>query len=101
MRKNPRLLLLALGLAAVAVGAASAPNARGDTTAAQGRELFVERCSSCHNEKGDKPLRTGPPLSERRLSRERIADTVKGRLSSATAEQQRAVALYIESIVKK
>ena len=31
---------------------------------AKGKELFVERCARCHNERGDKPLKTGPPLDE-------------------------------------
>jgi mono/diheme cytochrome c family protein len=31
---------------------------------AKGKELFIARCSRCHGENGDKPLKTGVPLSE-------------------------------------
>jgi mono/diheme cytochrome c family protein len=27
---------------------------------AKGKEVFVERCARCHNECGEKPLKTGP-----------------------------------------
>ena len=29
---------------------------------AKGKEIFLERCARCHNERGDKPLKTGVPL---------------------------------------
>jgi len=45
---------------------------------AKGKELFLARCSRCHGENGDKPLRTGVPLSERRLSTDEIASAVRG-----------------------
>ena len=51
-----------------------------------GKALFVARCSSCHGERGDKPLSSGPPLSERKLSSEEIAKTVSSRLKDATDE---------------
>ncbi|HYL09252.1 MAG TPA: cytochrome c [Candidatus Acidoferrales bacterium] len=67
---------------------------------AMGRELFVKRCASCHNERGDKPLSNGLPLAERSLTREQIVRNVGGRLRSATDEQRRGVVLYIESFLK-
>ncbi|HMV99624.1 MAG TPA: cytochrome c [Acidobacteriota bacterium] len=60
-----------------------------------GRETFIARCASCHNETGDKPLKTGPPLNQRTLSREKIEKDVAGRLSSATDEVRQGVVLYI------
>jgi mono/diheme cytochrome c family protein len=65
-----------------------------------GRKLFVTRCARCHNERGDKPLSGGPPLSERELTREVIVRNVSGRLRKATKEERRAVADYIESFMK-
>ena len=59
-----------------------------------GKKLFVERCSKCHDERGDKPLKSGPPLSERKLSDEEIARPVSGRFKDASQEEKRAVALY-------
>ena len=67
---------------------------------AKGKELFLARCSRCHGENGDKPLRTGVPLSERRLSTDEIASAVKGRLREGTDEERRAVTLFISSLVK-
>jgi len=67
---------------------------------ATGKELFVARCARCHDERGDKPLRTGPPLNERGLSREAIARAVNGRLRDKTEEERRAVTLYISSSMK-
>jgi len=66
-----------------------------------GRTIFMERCASCHAERGDKPLSKGLPLSERRLSMEQIQDTVNSRLSGSSDADKRAVALYIAGIVKK
>lgn len=65
-----------------------------------GKQLFVTRCASCHNENGDKPLKDGPPLKERALSREVIEKNVNSRLSTATEEEKRGVALYIERMKK-
>ena len=58
----------------------------------------MERCASCHNERGDKPLRTGLPLNQRKLSRETIATAVQGRLTSRTTAEQQAVVQYIASL---
>jgi mono/diheme cytochrome c family protein len=67
---------------------------------AKGKELFLAGCSRCHGENGDKPLRTGVPLSERGLSSDVIARAVKGRLRDGTEEERRAVTLYISSLMK-
>jgi mono/diheme cytochrome c family protein len=65
-----------------------------------GKELFLARCARCHNERGDKPLKTGPPLNERGLSTDEIARAVNGRLRDKTGEERRAVTLYISSLMK-
>src|SRR5689334_7182508 len=62
---------------------------------ASGKELFTARCARCHDERGDEPLKTGPPLNERKLSSEQIARAVSGRLRDKTEEERRAVTLYI------
>lgn len=83
--------------------AADAPPAHEERTRAlaKGKELFVAaRCVSCHNENGDKPLKTGAPLNERGLSTEDIARAVNGRLKDKTEEERRAVTLYIASLMK-
>ncbi len=67
---------------------------------AKGKELFIANCARCHGENGDKPLKTGVPLSERRLSTDEIASAVKGRLRDGTDEERRAVTLYISSLMK-
>ena len=67
---------------------------------ARGKELFVERCASCHNERGDKALKSGPPLNERGLSTDVIARLVNGRLKDRTEDERRAVTLYISSLMK-
>lgn len=66
-----------------------------------GKKLFVERCGRCHDERGDKPLASGPPLSERKLSREVIIRAVGGRLKDRTDDERAAVVAYIESFLKK
>jgi len=68
---------------------------------ATGKKIFVERCAKCHDERGDKPLKTGPPLSQRGLSDEEIARTVSGRLKDAPDDEKRAVALYVTSFMKR
>jgi cytochrome c553 len=55
----------------------------------QARSFFLARCARCHNEHGDKPLKTGPPLNERVLSTEEIARAVNGRLRDKTGEERR------------
>jgi mono/diheme cytochrome c family protein len=67
---------------------------------AKGKEIFVEKCAKCHNESGDKPLSSGPPLNERRLASGAIARAVGGRLKDRTDEDRRAVTLYISSLMK-
>jgi mono/diheme cytochrome c family protein len=67
---------------------------------ATGKELFMARCARCHDERGDKPLKTGPPLNQRGLSSEQIARAVSGRLRDNTEEERRAVTLYIASLMK-
>jgi len=68
---------------------------------ATGKKIFVARCAKCHNERGDKPLRTGPPLNERKLTDEEIARNAGGRLRDVSEEERRAVILYIQSFMKK
>jgi mono/diheme cytochrome c family protein len=67
---------------------------------AAGKEIFHERCASCHNDGGDKPLKTGAPLNERGLSMEVIAQAVNGRLRDRAEDERRAVTLYISSLMK-
>ena len=67
---------------------------------AKGKEIFLERCARCHNERGDKPLKTGVPLNERGLSVDVIARAVSGRLRDRAEEERRAVTLYISSLMK-
>ena len=72
-----------------------------DKLLAAGKKTFVERCAKCHDERGDKALRTGLPLSERDLSDEEITRAVAGRLKNAPDEEKRAVALYVSSFMKR
>lgn len=67
---------------------------------AKGKEIFLEQCARCHNERGDKPLKTGAPLNERGLSADAIARLVSGRLRDQTEDERRAVTLYISSLMK-
>jgi mono/diheme cytochrome c family protein len=67
---------------------------------AKGKEIFLERCARCHNERGDKPLKTGAPLNERGLSADVIARAVSGRLRDRAEDERRAVTLYISSLMK-
>src|SRR5437667_12732105 len=66
-----------------------------------GMKLFVERCAKCHDERGDKPLKTGLPLSQRELSGEQLARVVSGRLKDSPDEDKRAVTLYISTLLTK
>lgn len=66
-----------------------------------GKRVFVSRCSSCHAERGDKPLSTGLPLSDRTLTDEQLNRAVAGRLKGSPVEEKRAVALYIRTFQKK
>jgi mono/diheme cytochrome c family protein len=78
-----------------------APDAERDRLLAMGKDLFVARCASCHNERGNKPLERGLPLNQRTLSREVIERNINSRFKSATTEQRRAVVLYLESFLAK
>ena len=62
-----------------------------------GKDLFVARCASCHNENGNKPLPTGLPLSERKLSPETITKAVRGRMNKNSDAERQAVVKYIAS----
>ena len=101
------LLGFAGGIAIRARGAGQAPAAdqpRSEQERARllatGKQLFLARCARCHNEHGDKPLKTGPPLNERGLSTDEIARAVNGRLRDKAGEERRAVTLYISSLMK-
>ena len=74
---------------------------QGDRLLTAGKKLFVQRCAQCHGERGDKPLPTGVPLSQRKLMPEQLARSVNGRLQDCTEEQRRAVQLYIESFLNQ
>jgi mono/diheme cytochrome c family protein len=60
----------------------------------------MARCARCHGERGDKPLKTGPPLNQRGLSNDQITRVVNGRLRDKTEEERRAVTLYISTLMK-
>ncbi len=72
-----------------------------DKLLAAGKKIFIERCAKCHDERGNKPLKTGLPLSQRELSDEEIARAVSGRLKDAPDEERRGVALYVSSFMKR
>jgi mono/diheme cytochrome c family protein len=106
MRGRTATLVLAVGLSGFAGGfamhARGARQVRSDpplsaeervSLLAKGKELFLARCARCHGENGDKPLRTGVPLSERGLASDVITRAVKGRLADATGNEQRGVTL--------
>jgi mono/diheme cytochrome c family protein len=112
IQKSPLLLLGLLLLASVLLARAKNPDQvahpqkssetqERERLLALGKKFFVERCASCHDERGDKPLSSGPPLAQRDLSAEDLARLVSGRLKDATDEQKRAVALYISSFMKQ
>lgn len=110
--KTHSILLLVLwaavaGLAWNAAGAReNAPATLGQEGAPQedllgkGKAIFVEKCAKCHNERGDKELSSGKPLSQRGLSQEAIAKAVNGRLSKGTEDERKAVTRYIASLMK-
>ena len=117
MYTNPRTILCAAALLGLAGGFAvlasntrhapaakqssAAPSAEErDALIAKGKAIFVEKCAKCHNERGDKELSSGKPLSERGMGMEAIAKTVKGRLGKGTEEERQAVTLYIASFMK-
>jgi len=99
-----RLVLTALALGAAAGcaqrGAAAKSLVAGPVQTANanlGKELFVARCASCHNESGDKPLRVGLPLAQRKLLREVVAKAVQGRVKDKSPAERDAVVGYILS----
>src|ERR1700687_1178717 len=65
--------------AAKAAGAAAASDER---LLPIGKKLFVDRCASCHNERGDKPLASGLPLNQRKLDNSVVERAARGRLKS-------------------
>ena len=54
-----------------------------------------------HDERGGKPLKSGPPLNERNLSDQEITRFVSGRLKDAPEGEKHAVALYVNSFMKR
>jgi hypothetical protein len=54
-----------------------------------------------HDERGGKPLKSGPPLNERNLSDQEITRFVSGRLKDAPEGEKHAVALYVSSFMKR
>ncbi|MGH9778363.1 MAG: c-type cytochrome [Candidatus Acidiferrales bacterium] len=103
IRFLPFLLLLALSFS-LAFTHAQEPSPPADQDkAAQlvvGKTLFVEKCGKCHDERGDKPLASGPPLNERKLTREEITRAVSGRLRDKTDDERAAVVAYIIDFLK-
>lgn len=67
----------------------------------RGKRAFMDKCASCHNEDGAKPLADGPPLRDRGLELEAIQKTVDSRLSTAPADERLGVARYIASLMAK
>ena len=114
MRGKTATLLFTIALAGLAGGIAIHTRGASQTPAtdqplsageralllAKGKELFLARCSRCHGENGDKPLKTGVPLNARGLSIDVIARAVKGRLRDGTEEERRAVTLFISGLMK-
>jgi mono/diheme cytochrome c family protein len=109
-RRTPRvLLILALCLFSLSLVASQSPQTPSEPpptpspeqASTLGKKLFLERCGKCHDERGDKPLPTGPPLNARELTREEIARAVRGRFKDKTDDERAAVVAYIESLLKK
>ncbi len=104
IRFLPFLLFLSVALVLAASYAQEPAPAPSDDKAAQlaiGKKLFLEKCGKCHDERGDKPLASGPPLNERELAREEIERAVSGRLRDRTDGERAAVVTYIQSFLKK
>lgn len=99
------LLTLVAGIGAYAHGERQAAGPTSDQERGQllvkGKEIFVEKCAKCHNERGDKALSSGKPLNERGLTTEAIARAVSGRLKDRTEGERRAVTLYIASLMNE
>jgi mono/diheme cytochrome c family protein len=105
------LLLLALSLTKLVSGHGDQPSvlqAKSVTAdedrehlLAAGKKIFIESCAKCHDERGDKPLKSGLPLSRRELSDEELARIVRGRLKNSSDQDKRAVTLYISSFMQR
>ena len=103
IRFLPLLLLLALSFSLAFTHAQEPPPPADQDKAAQlaiGKKLFMEKCGKCHDERGDKPLASGPPLNERKLTKEEIARAVSGRLRDRTDDERTAVVAYIIDFLK-
>ena len=103
IRFLPLLLLLALSFSLAFTHAQEpTPPADQDKAAplATGKKLFMEKCGKCHDERGDKPLASGPPLNERELTKQEIVRAVSGRLRDRTDEERTAVVAYIIDFLK-
>lgn len=81
-------------------GPAVASSNQAEAALSVGKKIFVERCAKCHGEDGSEPVGDGLPLSKRDLTDEQLNRNVRGRLKSASLEQQTAVFLYIRSLHK-
>ncbi len=68
---------------------------------AMGRELFFQKCGSCHDADGSKPMSDGPPLNERKVPEEKVSRVVDSRFKKATEEERRAVKLHINHFMKR
>jgi mono/diheme cytochrome c family protein len=67
---------------------------------ALGKQLFVERCSRCHGESGEKPFGGGPSFNERAVPAEEITRAVNGRFRDKSDDERHAVIRYLQSITK-
>ncbi len=68
---------------------------------ALGRELFFQKCGSCHDADGSKPMSDGSPLNQRKVPEEKVSRVVDSRFKSANEEQRRAVKLHINNFMKR
>lgn len=67
----------------------------------QGRRVFTSQCGKCHDENGRKKLSDGSTLLER-LSASRDSHALLGtRLKKMTAEDSRAVSLYVDGLLSQ
>lgn len=93
-------LLIGVGQSTQQTPSKGTPAIKRENLLPLGKKLFVERCSSCHGERGDKALKSGEPLSRRKLGRKEIERAVRGRFKDKPEEERQAVILYIESLIK-
>jgi len=81
---------------APAVGQSSSAESA-DQLLAKGKEIFLERCARCHNDGGDKPLKTGLPLNEREPFQRRDRSSRERPPARSTGERTpRGYAIYFE-----